>query len=114
MVSTEKAVRGLVNYLNNEFLTNLSANGWQRPLAATVIGLSQKNVEKLINTYKTNPMLVAIGVFDECGSIDIDTVKDEFIKHLGSEGMRIDIALIGGVTFHKNDIEKLYTYIMNA
>lgn len=114
MVSTDKAVRGLVNYLNNEFLTNLSANGWQRPLAATVIGLSQKNVENLINTYKTKPMLVAIGVFDEYGNIDIDAVKNEFLNHIGSEGMRIDIALIGGVTFHKNDIEKLYAYIMNA
>lgn len=114
MVSTDKVMRGLVSYLENELVPNLPAKGWQRPVFATAIALASKSVEKLIDTYKTNQLLVAIGVFDNCGMVDVDTVKSEFVKQMDMEGMVIDIPLLGAVTFHKGDVEKLYTYILNA
>ena len=51
---------------------------------------------------------------NEEGLVDIETLKEEFSRQLGAEGMMIQFPLIGGITFYKNDIDKLYQYIMNS
>lgn len=114
MVTIEKVMDGLVQFMEKEFIPHLPPKGWQRPLCATVIAMSRNSLHKLINEYKNNPMLVGIGIFDENGMVDIDTVKDEFSKHLSAEGMIVSFPLIGDITFHQSDVEKLYYYIVNS
>lgn len=114
MIHTDKVMAGLVSFLDNELIPKLPAKGWQRPVCGTVIAMAHKHMHKLIDQYKTNPMLVGIGLFDEDGMVDIETVKTEFSKQLGAEGMTIEFPLIGGITFHQTDVDKLYYYIMNS
>lgn len=114
MVHTDKAIKGLVNFLDNELIPNLPAKGWQRPVCGTVIALASQRVGKLVEGLKKNQMLVGIGIFDDSGMVDIDALKTEFSKQLGSDGMVIEFPLIGPVTFHQSDVDKLYSYIMNA
>lgn len=114
MVTTEKAIKGLVRYLDNELMSMLPAKGWQRPVCGTAVAMAAKNAGKLIETLKSNKYLVAIGVFNSEGTIAIEDVKNEFVKQLGTEGMIINIPLIGPVTFHQSDVEKLYEYITTA
>lgn len=114
MVSTEQAMRGLVRYLDNEIITMLPAKGWQRVVCGTAVAMAAKNTGRLVETLKTNKYLVAIGVFNTEGAIAIEDVKNEFVKQLGSEGMVIEIPMIGPVTFHQSDVEKLYEYIVSS
>lgn len=114
MVTTEKVMNGLAQFMEKEFIPHLPAKGWQRPLCAMVIGMSRNRLHKLVDEYKNNPMLVGIGIFDEDGMVDVDTVKNEFSKHLSAEGMVINFPLIGDITFHQSDVEKLYYYIVNS
>lgn len=114
MVHTDKVMTGLVQFLDNELIPKLPERGWQRPVCATVIAMAHKHIYGLIDEYKANPMLVGIGLFDENGMVDLETLKDEFSKNLGAEGMGISFPLIGTITFHQSDVEKLYYYIMNA
>ena len=114
MISTDRVMNGLVQFLDNELMPKLPVKGWQRPVCGTVIAMAHKHIYNLIDEYKTNPMLVGIGIFNEEGLVDIETLKEEFSRHLGAEGMMIQFPLIGGITFYKNDIDKLYQYIMNS
>ncbi len=114
MVHTDKVIRGLVNFLDNELMPHLPPKGWQRPVCGTVIALSTKRMSSLIEGLKNNPMLAGIGIIDESGMVDIDSVKTEFSKQLGSEGMVIEFPLIGPITFYQSDVDKLYSYILNA
>lgn len=114
LVSTDKVMEGLVCFLDNELMPKLPVKGWQRPVCGTVIAMAHNHIRNLLDQYKTNPMLVGIGIFDENGMVDIDTVKQEFSKQLNAEGMTIEFPLIGGITFHQADVDKLHYYIINA
>lgn len=114
MVSTEKAMRGFVRYLDNELITMLPAKGWKRVVCGTAVAMAAKNAGNLVEILKTNKYLIAIGVFNTEGAIAIEDVKNEFVKQLGSEGMVIEIPIIGPVTFYQSDVEKLYEYIVSS
>lgn len=114
MISTDRVMNGLVQFLDNELIPKLPPKGWQRPVCGTVIAMAHKHIHNLIDEYKTNPMLVGIGIFNEEGMVDIETLKAEFSRQLGAEGMTIQFPLIGGITFHQSDVDKLYYYIMNS
>lgn len=55
-----------------------------------------------------------MGVVDEEGNVDIDAVRDAVKEQMANVGMKIDIPLIGVVTFQQNDVDKAYEYVMRS
>jgi hypothetical protein len=55
-----------------------------------------------------------LGLIDENGHIDIETLYEEAKKQAQKETIRIDIPLVGTLKLNGDDIEKLYSYIKNS
>lgn len=113
MIPIEKAKRGIAAYLDAELMPQLPTKGWESVVVGSAIGIAIKKFEKLIEKYKDNPMLQAFEIFSSDGSIDIDSLRDNFKAQIEKQGfMEIDnIPIVKKLTFRAQDVDKLYDYI---
>jgi hypothetical protein len=114
MVSISSIEQGFANYLDTELMTKLPQNGFQKVIAGTVISLTIRKSGAIISSLKDNSFVKMLEVMDEDGNVDIDTLKDEFKKQMPDAGVKVDVPYIGVMTFKKNDVDKLYDYIVSA
>ena len=52
-----------------------------------------------------------LGIMDSEGNVDIDVLAEELKKNMPKGGVRVDVPIIGALTFKDNDVDKLYEYI---
>lgn len=113
MVTLEQVEMGVTSYLDHELMPSLgNENSLQKVLIGTGIGLLLKKNFSKIEEMSQQPFIAAMGIFDENGNIDLDTLKEEVKKNIPKEtGLQIDIPMVGTLTFRANDIEKVCEYI---
>lgn len=112
MVSIKQIESGIASYLDSELMPMLPQSGLEKVILGTGVSLLlKKNINK-IDQIRTMPVVKAMGIFDEEGNVDIETLKDEVKNHLPEEGIKYDIPMIGTITFRKGDIDKLYENIV--
>lgn len=112
MVSVNQIEHGIANYLDAELMPQFSGNGLEKVIAGTAVSLMLRRSGAVIDVYKDNPVVKMLGVIDDKGNIDVDTVSEELKKNMPKEGVKVTVPVIGTLTFHKDDIDKLYNYIM--
>lgn len=114
MVTIKQIETGVAAYLDNELMPMLGENGIQKVLIGAGISmLLHKNMNK-IETLQSNPIVSAMGVFDQDGNVDVDTIKTEVSNQMPEEGVKVDIPMVGTLTLKTDDINKLHGYIMRA
>lgn len=114
MVTIKEIETGVGSYLDNELMPMLGDGGLQKVLIGAGISmLLHKNMNKLSNL-QSNPLIAAMEIFDQDGNVDIDSIQTEISAQMPAEGVKIDVPLVGTLTFKKEDISKLHQYIMNA
>lgn len=114
MVTVHQIEKGIGSFLDNELMPMIGENGLQKVIIGTGISLLlHKNIGKIV-TMQQNPIVSAMGIFDQEGNIDIDSIKEEMLKQIPEEGVKVDVPMVGVLTFKKEDISKLHQYIMNA
>lgn len=111
MVTLQQVQNGIASFLDNELMPMLPQTGLERLMLGTGVSLLLKKNFNKINDLKEQPLIKAMGIFDEEGMVDIDTLKTEIKNNLTDEGVKIEVPMIGNLTFKKPDIDKLYTYI---
>ena len=113
MVSYEQIENGLMAWLDAELLPGLPVNrkndAFKKVAVTTAALYCVKNGRRLIDKYAS--MLLAIGLIDEQGGIDVDGVKGVLVGQVPDAGMSITIPMISDVTFYKSDIETIFNYI---
>ena len=116
MVLVEKAKRGIAAYLDAELMPNLAVKSWERIVVGGAISIAVSKAEKIIDKYKSNPMVEALEIFGSDGSVDVDLLKDTLKAQISKEGcMEISsIPIVGKLTFRSDDVDKVYDYIMKG
>lgn len=112
MVSIENIQKGLANYLDTELAGKLKDNSLQNVMIKVGISLYIKNFSSKIETLKDNTAIKMLGIFDDSGNIDVDVLRTELENNIPATGMKVDVPMVGTMTFHKDDVEKLYNYII--
>ena len=116
MATIEQIKRGIATFVDNEMLAKMQIGSFQRVMIGTGIGLALSNLDKTLRF--DNPIISMLGVVNEDGTINIDSVASELKKNIPDEGMRFDLDILGiklgSIVFHKNDVEILRTNIASA
>lgn len=111
MVSINQIEKGIASYLDAELMPKFPQTGLERVLIGTGVSLLVKKNVKRISELQQNPIVGAMGIFDGEGNVDLDMLRDEVKKNITTEGIQVDAPMIGKLTFHKDDIDKLYNHI---
>lgn len=114
MVSVDKVEKGIAAYLDAELMPKFNGGGLERVLVGTVASLVVKRIGTTIASYKDHGLVKMLGIMDDAGSVDIDTLTTEVKKNIAREGFAIDLPVIGTLTFHSEDIDKLHKFIKEA
>jgi hypothetical protein len=118
MVNITKVKRGLANFADREILAKIPGGTLKKTAIGTMMGLYIKNAEKALNLNSKNVFISALGIVDENGDVDVDTLAEEIKKNISENGLRIDIDIfglhLGDMTLRAADIDMMRTYISNA
>lgn len=112
MVSIDKIEQGIANYLDGELMPQLQSNGWEKVLVGTAASLAIRKTGAIVAGYKDHKLVKMLGIMDDKGNVDVDALAMELKKNIPKDGFSVDIPIIGTMTFHKDDVDKLREYIM--
>lgn len=112
MVTIDQVEKGVAAYLDAELIQQLPAEGFQRLIAGVGLSLLIKRSSALIEKVESNSFIQLLGIFDDKGNIDIDTLKDEIKKQMPRDGIKINVPSIGIINFKRDDVDILYSYIV--
>ena len=107
----EQVVGGIINYIDNEIINQMATPA--KVIISTGIGLLKRNIERTVGELSNNQAVKALGIIDENGLIDIDTLSDELKISMSKVGqMTISLPFnMGQVTLMPNDVDILVRYI---
>lgn len=112
MVRVEQIQRGVARYIDEEFTNKLS--GWQKWVFGASAAMFLENFSATTQQLQTNPVVKTLGVFDESGNIDVEKLYRYFKKQAERGPTSFSAPILGTVTMNAQDIDKLYTHIMQA
>lgn len=111
MVSIDKIEQGMALYLDEELMPQLQKDGVERVLVGTAASLLIRRLGTVAEEYRDSRFVKILGIMDESGDVDVDVLVEEVKKNISKEGFTIDVPVLGAMTFHKEDVDKLYTCI---
>lgn len=89
--------------------------GWQKAVVVGGATLLTANLPNLINTYGTNPMVAAMGIYNpQAETVDIDAMYNALVPNMGADKIPLPIPRIGTIKIGKEDIDTLCRYIREA
>lgn len=111
MVSIDKIEKGIAAYMDSEIMPQLPNGGLEKVLAGTAMSLVIRRSGNILDGYKNNKAVQMLGLMDADGNVDVDILAEELKKNISSDGLKVEIPMIGKMTFHKEDVDKLHEYI---
>lgn len=114
MVSVDKIERGFASFVDQDIAPNLSCSTVKGLAISVGAAVLSKRMGTALASLKGNDMLMALGMVDSQGNVDIDIVKEELMKKMTAEGIKLEVPMIGELVFSREDIERLYRRIMEA
>lgn len=113
MTNIDAIKQGLASYLDTELMPLIPTSEKGKKFATGVIlSLAIKKFDNLAAALGQKYMLTDIGIVTSEG-IDLETLKDVVTTNIPSEGLTLNIAMLGDMTIRKEDINKLYNTIKN-
>lgn len=111
MVTMKQIEQGVAVYLDTELMPQLPSTGLEKVLAGTAISLFIRRSGTILDGYKNNKTVQMLGIMDAEGNVDVDLLASELKKNIPDEGVKVEVPMIGSMTFHKEDVNKLQEYI---
>ena len=71
-------------------------------------------VHKNVQQYAAHPLLAQMGAVDESGDLDLDGLLASVKQAVPDTGVKIDVPILGSLTFYLEDFERLAAYIKEA
>lgn len=112
MVSMDRVKRGLARYLDEEFTNKM--NGWQKWVFGAAAAMFLENFSSTVQQLQENPVVKALGIFDGSGNVSIERIRQQLKVQAQKGPISFDIPMLGSVTLNETDVDKLYTFIMQA
>lgn len=114
MTSFDKVQKGVAAYLDAEVMPAFKNDGWKRVLVGTAIGMALNKSANYIPVLQENAMVKTLGLIDEQGNVDVESVVPVLKDQLSKEPMVVTIPMLGDLTFGPADVDRLYEYIRAA
>jgi hypothetical protein len=90
-------------------------DGWQKAVVIGSATLLSLNMPNLVKLYGQHPLVAALGVFHpETGSVDIDTLYNAFVPHMGGDKIPVVVPKVGVIKIGKEEIDLIVKYIKEA
>lgn len=105
-VNTEQVQLGVLNFVENEIAKK--AVGVNKFITYFSMPIISKRITEYINNFSQNQLTK--DMFDENHNVDIDVVYNMAKNAIKKSGQ----FTLYGIIFNENDIDKLYTYIINT
>lgn len=113
MANIEQVQRGFTRFVDGHIA--VAFEGWQKAVVAGAAGLLAANFPKLMKTYSNHPIVSALGVYDpETGYVDVDSLYNAFVPHLGADKIPLTIPKIGIIKIGREEFDALLHYIKEA
>ena len=109
MVSYSQVVSGISKFMDQEIINKIQ--GWQRWALGTGAGIFLSKSGEIFTRLKENSIVKMLGLIDENGMIDVDTIYSELRKQADKGAIVAEIPMLGKITLTKDDVEKLYACI---
>lgn len=111
MVSIDSIKKGLAAYLDNELMPQIPDNHPVKKFATgMVFTLLLQRLDGIMQSLGGNAIISASGLITTNG-VDIDAVKAAAIANMPEPGLSIELPMLGSMTIHKSDINKLTAFI---
>lgn len=112
MVTIDQIKRGAARYVDEEFTAKLS--GWQRWAVGAGAAMALENLEVSMSNLQKSPAVRAMGVLDEVGNVDLDRVYTSLKQQAQKGPVTFQMPLLGAVTINEQDVDRLYTCILQS
>ena len=110
-VTIDKIQKGLTAYIDTEIAPTLE--GWEKIGFCTASALILRNLPATFDQLRNNQFVQMLGVIDDKGNIDIDSLRDAVAQYLKEE--HIDIPIIKRrMRVTGADLDKLYNMIKES
>lgn len=109
MATVEQIEAGIANYLDREVFANYQENTIVKAMMQAGIGFTiHRRKNEAIQALKM------MGAMDENGDVDVKSLAEFLKKYIPESGSYFQNNMIGRLTFQKEDVDKLYNYIVNV
>ena len=112
MANMEQIKRGVARYFDEEFTNKIT--GWQKWVFGAAVAMYIENLGTTIERLTSNDVVKALGVIDGTGSVDVEKLYKHLMKQAQKGPVTFTIPMIGAVTLSAADVEKLYTFVLQA
>lgn len=108
--TADQVIQGIINYADAEVINKLPTSGkW---IVGTAIGLATTKTTSVIDTLRNNTLVTMLGIVDDNGNIDVDTLISSMRVSAEKYGkITVDVPLVGKLTFSASDVDTLRNYI---
>lgn len=111
MITIEQAADGLMRYLDAEVLPHLPTG--KGLLLGAAAALYIRKAPDILRRLSQNTAVQLLGVIDEHGNIDIDELYNAALPQVKGT-FEVNVPLVGGLTFDRAEVDKLYRYLKGA
>lgn len=109
-MNSDQVINGLIKYADAEIMGKLPTTGkW---IAGTAIGIASNRANQIVDVLKENTIVRMLGIIDEKGDIDVDTLINAMKESANKYGkLTVDVPMIGRLTFSSSDVDMLRNYM---
>lgn len=112
MIPYNQVANGAVKYIDSEIVPKV--NGFSKIAVGVMLAEAVKRGDHIVERMKAMPMITMLGIVDEEGRVDVETIYEEMKKHISKEPLRVELPMVGVLTFTTDDVDKLYAHIMGG
>ena len=112
MVTYNQVVNGVSRFVDEEILSKLQ--GKAKIALGVGAGIMLKRGENLFNALKEQPLIKMLEIVDENDNIDIEIIYEELKKQMGNGSESFNVPMVGKITLTKDDVDKLYSLIVEG
>lgn len=113
MATIQQCQRGLANFVDRE--VSVAYSGVEKALLLGGTTFLAAKLPDVLKMYTSKPLIGAMGIYDaERGVVDIDSLYNAFVPHIGAEKIPITLPKLGTIKLGKEEIDLLMKYIKEA
>lgn len=112
LVTVGEIERGISTYVDKEIMPSLKENSIESLAIGFVVARTIKRYSEKLIALKDTTADKLIGIFDADGRVDIDSMRDDLKAQFPENGITTEVPGIGLMRFKKDDVDKLYRYIV--
>lgn len=106
--------KGVAAYLDNELMPLIDDSSWKKVMVGTALSLGIKRADAYLPILQNNQFVKMLDILDEEGNVDVDVLAPEIKKNMSADGMKVELPVLGTVTFKSGDVDKVLQYIKRA